>query len=137
MSERGGGLPRSGGAPCPSPQPSKPVAITSNRPVHMNLYATWEVDRSSPSCVPSHPAHRLSIDEETSEQLQDMGQCKRRDSVGQGTVQEKRKCRTGDSAREETVQDMGQCKRRERAGQGTVQEKRQCRTGDSAREETV
>uniref|UniRef100_A0A9J8B6J9 Phosphofurin acidic cluster sorting protein 1 n=1 Tax=Cyprinus carpio carpio TaxID=630221 RepID=A0A9J8B6J9_CYPCA len=36
----------------PSPQPSKPVAITSNRPVHMNLYATWEVDRSSPSCVP-------------------------------------------------------------------------------------
>lgn len=52
MSERGGGLPRSGGAPCPSPQPSKPVAIASNRPVHMNLYATWEVDRSSPSCVP-------------------------------------------------------------------------------------
>lgn len=33
-------------------QPSKPVSITSNRPVHMNLYATWEVDRSSPSCVP-------------------------------------------------------------------------------------
>lgn len=32
-------------------QPSKPVSI-SNRPVHMNLYATWEVDRSSPSCVP-------------------------------------------------------------------------------------
>uniref|UniRef100_A0A3Q1HBN4 Phosphofurin acidic cluster sorting protein 1 n=1 Tax=Anabas testudineus TaxID=64144 RepID=A0A3Q1HBN4_ANATE len=32
--------------------PSKPVSITSNRPVHMNLYATWEVDRSSPSCVP-------------------------------------------------------------------------------------
>uniref|UniRef100_A0A8C9XNP2 Phosphofurin acidic cluster sorting protein 1 n=1 Tax=Sander lucioperca TaxID=283035 RepID=A0A8C9XNP2_SANLU len=29
-----------------------PVCITSNRPVHMNLYATWEVDRSSPSCVP-------------------------------------------------------------------------------------
>uniref|UniRef100_A0A671RFN9 Phosphofurin acidic cluster sorting protein 1-like n=1 Tax=Sinocyclocheilus anshuiensis TaxID=1608454 RepID=A0A671RFN9_9TELE len=49
MSERGG-LPRTGGVP--SPQPSKPVAITSNRPVHMNLYATWEVDRSSPSCVP-------------------------------------------------------------------------------------
>uniref|UniRef100_A0A8C3G0R5 Phosphofurin acidic cluster sorting protein 1 n=1 Tax=Cyclopterus lumpus TaxID=8103 RepID=A0A8C3G0R5_CYCLU len=41
MSERGG-LPRTGG----------PVCITSNRPVHMNLYATWEVDRSSPSCVP-------------------------------------------------------------------------------------
>ncbi|XP_059380322.1 phosphofurin acidic cluster sorting protein 1-like [Carassius carassius] len=49
MSDRGG-LPRTGGVP--SPQPSKPVAITSNRPVHMNLYATWEVDRSSPSCVP-------------------------------------------------------------------------------------
>uniref|UniRef100_A0A6Q2WRR9 Phosphofurin acidic cluster sorting protein 1 n=1 Tax=Esox lucius TaxID=8010 RepID=A0A6Q2WRR9_ESOLU len=51
MSERGG-LPRTGGAPSPHLQPSKPVAITSNRPVHMNLYATWEVDRSSPSCVP-------------------------------------------------------------------------------------
>ncbi|XP_051755144.1 phosphofurin acidic cluster sorting protein 1-like isoform X1 [Ctenopharyngodon idella] len=49
MSDRGG-LPRTGGVP--SPQPSKPMAITSNRPVHMNLYATWEVDRSSPSCVP-------------------------------------------------------------------------------------
>ncbi|XP_061619919.1 phosphofurin acidic cluster sorting protein 1-like isoform X3 [Phyllopteryx taeniolatus] len=34
------------------PQPSKPVSISSNRPVHMNLFATWEVDRSSPSCVP-------------------------------------------------------------------------------------
>uniref|UniRef100_A0A8C7RIJ1 Phosphofurin acidic cluster sorting protein 1 n=1 Tax=Oncorhynchus mykiss TaxID=8022 RepID=A0A8C7RIJ1_ONCMY len=51
MSERGG-LPRTGGAPSPHLQPSKPVTITSNRPVHMNLYATWEVDRSSPSCVP-------------------------------------------------------------------------------------
>uniref|UniRef100_A0A3B4C3Z0 Phosphofurin acidic cluster sorting protein 1 n=1 Tax=Pygocentrus nattereri TaxID=42514 RepID=A0A3B4C3Z0_PYGNA len=49
MSERGG-LPRAGGAP--SPQPSKAVNISSSRPVHMNLYATWEVDRSSPSCVP-------------------------------------------------------------------------------------
>ncbi|XP_031440626.1 phosphofurin acidic cluster sorting protein 1-like [Clupea harengus] len=45
-----GGLPKPGGVP--SPQPSKPVTITSNRPVQMNLYATWEVDRSSPSCVP-------------------------------------------------------------------------------------
>ncbi|KAJ8350587.1 hypothetical protein SKAU_G00257170 [Synaphobranchus kaupii] len=52
MSERGGGLPRTGGAPSPHMQPSKPVAITSNRPVQMNLFATWEVDRSSPSCVP-------------------------------------------------------------------------------------
>ncbi|KAJ8246787.1 hypothetical protein GJAV_G00255400 [Gymnothorax javanicus] len=51
MSERGG-LPRTGGAPSPHMQPSKPVAITSNRPVQMNLFATWEVDRSSPSCVP-------------------------------------------------------------------------------------
>ncbi|XP_077961670.1 phosphofurin acidic cluster sorting protein 1 isoform X1 [Gasterosteus aculeatus] len=52
MSERGGGLPRTGGVPSPHMQPCKPVSITSNRPVHMNLYATWEVDRSSPSCVP-------------------------------------------------------------------------------------
>uniref|UniRef100_A0A3B3DRR7 Phosphofurin acidic cluster sorting protein 1 n=1 Tax=Oryzias melastigma TaxID=30732 RepID=A0A3B3DRR7_ORYME len=51
MSERGG-LPRTGGVPSPHMQPSKPVSISSNRPVHMNLYATWEVDRSSPSCVP-------------------------------------------------------------------------------------
>ncbi|XP_016892116.1 phosphofurin acidic cluster sorting protein 1 isoform X4 [Cynoglossus semilaevis] len=51
MSERGG-LPRTGGVPSPHMQPSKPVSITSNRPVHMNLFATWEVDRSSPSCVP-------------------------------------------------------------------------------------
>ncbi|KAG7484934.1 hypothetical protein MATL_G00055490 [Megalops atlanticus] len=51
MSERGG-LPRTGGAPSPHMQPSKPVTIASNRPVQMNLYATWEVDRSSPSCVP-------------------------------------------------------------------------------------
>lgn len=54
MSERGGGLPRTGGVPSPHMQPSKPVSITSNRPVHMNLYATWEVDRSSPSCVPRY-----------------------------------------------------------------------------------
>jgi len=46
MSERGG-LPRTGGVPSPHMQPS-------NRPVHMNLYATWEVDRSSPSCVPRY-----------------------------------------------------------------------------------
>ncbi|KAK6477704.1 phosphofurin acidic cluster sorting protein 1-like [Huso huso] len=51
MSERGG-LQRTGGAPSPHLQPFKSVAIASNRPVHMNLYATWEVDRSSPSCVP-------------------------------------------------------------------------------------
>ncbi|XP_060922552.1 LOW QUALITY PROTEIN: phosphofurin acidic cluster sorting protein 1-like [Limanda limanda] len=51
MSERGG-LPRTGSVPSPHLQPCKPVSITSSRPVHMNLYATWEVDRSSPSCVP-------------------------------------------------------------------------------------
>ncbi|XP_054849988.1 phosphofurin acidic cluster sorting protein 1 isoform X2 [Eublepharis macularius] len=28
------------------------AATTGGRPVQMNLYATWEVDRSSPSCVP-------------------------------------------------------------------------------------
>ncbi|XP_030075046.1 phosphofurin acidic cluster sorting protein 1 [Microcaecilia unicolor] len=40
-------------AASPYPQPAKPVSISSGaRPVHMNLYATWEVDRSSPSCVP-------------------------------------------------------------------------------------
>uniref|UniRef100_A0A3B3RIF1 Phosphofurin acidic cluster sorting protein 1a n=1 Tax=Paramormyrops kingsleyae TaxID=1676925 RepID=A0A3B3RIF1_9TELE len=51
MSDRGG-LPRTGGSPSPHMQPPKSVAIPSNRPVQMNLYATWEVDRSSPSCVP-------------------------------------------------------------------------------------
>ncbi|XP_069036542.1 phosphofurin acidic cluster sorting protein 1 isoform X2 [Lepisosteus oculatus] len=48
----GGGLPRAGGAPSPHLQPPKPVTIASARPVQMNLYATWEVDRSLPSCVP-------------------------------------------------------------------------------------
>nr|XP_057925332.1 phosphofurin acidic cluster sorting protein 1-like isoform X1 [Doryrhamphus excisus] len=47
-----GGLPRATGVPSPHGQLSKPVSISSNRPVHMNLFATWEVDRSSPSCVP-------------------------------------------------------------------------------------
>ncbi|CAL8383820.1 unnamed protein product [Arctogadus glacialis] len=60
MSERGG-LPRTGGVPSPHMQPSKPVTIASNRPVHMNLYATWEVDRSSPSCVPSKSIHVSNI----------------------------------------------------------------------------
>ncbi|XP_043931822.1 phosphofurin acidic cluster sorting protein 1 [Protopterus annectens] len=48
----GTGVQRTGSAPSPHMQPSKPVTITSGRPVHMNLFATWEVDRSSPSCVP-------------------------------------------------------------------------------------
>ncbi|XP_013984990.1 phosphofurin acidic cluster sorting protein 1a [Salmo salar] len=51
MSERGG-LPRTGGTPSPHMQPPKTVTISPNRPVQMNLYATWEIDRSSPSCVP-------------------------------------------------------------------------------------
>ncbi|XP_076129848.1 phosphofurin acidic cluster sorting protein 1a isoform X2 [Alosa pseudoharengus] len=51
MTEKGG-LPRSGAAPGPHLQPFKPVTMSSTRPVQMNLYATWEVDRSSPNCVP-------------------------------------------------------------------------------------
>ncbi|XP_031427939.1 phosphofurin acidic cluster sorting protein 1a isoform X2 [Clupea harengus] len=51
MSEKGG-LQRSGAAPGPHLQPFKPVTMSSSRPVHMNLFATWEVDRSSPNCVP-------------------------------------------------------------------------------------
>ncbi|CAB1333131.1 unnamed protein product [Coregonus sp. 'balchen'] len=51
MSERGS-LPRAGGTPSPQMQLSKTVTISPNRPVQMNLYATWEIDRSSPSCVP-------------------------------------------------------------------------------------
>uniref|UniRef100_A0A670JSD0 Phosphofurin acidic cluster sorting protein 1 n=1 Tax=Podarcis muralis TaxID=64176 RepID=A0A670JSD0_PODMU len=39
---RGSGAPGSGAA----------AATAGGRPVQMNLYATWEVDRSSPSCVP-------------------------------------------------------------------------------------
>ncbi|XP_066502171.1 phosphofurin acidic cluster sorting protein 1a isoform X4 [Hoplias malabaricus] len=50
MSERGG-LQRSA-LSSPHLQPSRSVSISSNRPVHMNLFATWEIDRSSPSCVP-------------------------------------------------------------------------------------
>ncbi|KAK3524313.1 hypothetical protein QTP70_027881 [Hemibagrus guttatus] len=50
MSERGG-VQRAGVA-SPHLQPFKSVSISSNRPVQMNLFATWEIDRSSPSCVP-------------------------------------------------------------------------------------
>lgn len=53
MSERGG-FPRTGGTPSPHMQPYKTVTIVPNRPVQMNLYATWEIDRSSPSCVPRY-----------------------------------------------------------------------------------
>ncbi|XP_053505117.1 phosphofurin acidic cluster sorting protein 1a isoform X4 [Ictalurus furcatus] len=50
MSERGA-VQRAGVA-SPHLQPFKSVSISSNRPVQMNLFATWEIDRSSPSCVP-------------------------------------------------------------------------------------
>ncbi|XP_060746879.1 phosphofurin acidic cluster sorting protein 1a isoform X4 [Tachysurus vachellii] len=50
MSERGG-VQRAGVA-SPHLQPFRSVSISSNRPVQMNLFATWEIDRSSPSCVP-------------------------------------------------------------------------------------
>uniref|UniRef100_A0A6Q2ZPQ1 Phosphofurin acidic cluster sorting protein 1 n=1 Tax=Esox lucius TaxID=8010 RepID=A0A6Q2ZPQ1_ESOLU len=46
------GLPRTAGTPSPNLLSSKTVTIAPNRPVQMNLYATWEIDRSSPSCVP-------------------------------------------------------------------------------------
>lgn len=46
------GLQRSGAAPGPHLQPFKPVPMPTARPVHMNLFATWEVDRSLPNCVP-------------------------------------------------------------------------------------
>ncbi|XP_075795077.1 phosphofurin acidic cluster sorting protein 1 isoform X2 [Pelodiscus sinensis] len=46
----------SGTAPPPPKPGSGPLtpggAAPGGRPVQMNLYATWEVDRSSPSCVP-------------------------------------------------------------------------------------
>ncbi|XP_048022366.1 phosphofurin acidic cluster sorting protein 1a isoform X4 [Megalobrama amblycephala] len=51
MSERGG-LQQRAGAPSPHLQHLKTVTISSGRPVQMNLFATWEIDSSSPSCVP-------------------------------------------------------------------------------------
>ncbi|XP_077029379.1 LOW QUALITY PROTEIN: phosphofurin acidic cluster sorting protein 1-like, partial [Agelaius phoeniceus] len=39
------------GPPAPPPGPGAPPGPPPG-PVHMNLFATWEVDRSSPSCVP-------------------------------------------------------------------------------------
>ncbi|XP_046723937.1 phosphofurin acidic cluster sorting protein 1a isoform X2 [Silurus meridionalis] len=50
MSERGGS--QRAGVASPHLQPFKSASIASNRPVQMNLFATWEIDRSSPSCVP-------------------------------------------------------------------------------------
>ncbi|XP_061462588.1 phosphofurin acidic cluster sorting protein 1 isoform X3 [Rhineura floridana] len=40
------------GAPGSSAGGAAAAAAAGGRPVQMNLYATWEVDRSSPSCVP-------------------------------------------------------------------------------------
>ncbi|XP_051537573.1 phosphofurin acidic cluster sorting protein 1-like isoform X3 [Myxocyprinus asiaticus] len=51
MSERGS-LQQRTGAPSPHLQPPRSVTISSSRPFQMNLFATWEIDSSSPSCVP-------------------------------------------------------------------------------------
>ncbi|XP_026572069.1 phosphofurin acidic cluster sorting protein 1 isoform X2 [Pseudonaja textilis] len=47
----GSGASGPGGGGAPPPQ-APPGSAAGGRPVQMNLYATWEVDRSSPSCVP-------------------------------------------------------------------------------------
>uniref|UniRef100_A0A8C6X453 Phosphofurin acidic cluster sorting protein 1/2 N-terminal C2 domain-containing protein n=1 Tax=Naja naja TaxID=35670 RepID=A0A8C6X453_NAJNA len=47
----GASAPGEGGSGAPPPQ-APPGSAAGGRPVQMNLYATWEVDRSSPSCVP-------------------------------------------------------------------------------------
>ncbi|XP_039549893.1 phosphofurin acidic cluster sorting protein 1a isoform X1 [Pimephales promelas] len=57
MSERGGlqqqqQQQQRAGAPSPHLQHLRTVTIPSGRPVQMNLFATWEIDSSSPSCVP-------------------------------------------------------------------------------------
>ncbi|KAJ4948583.1 hypothetical protein JOQ06_020116, partial [Pogonophryne albipinna] len=51
--------PSCGGGPAPTTLPTGALAGavvlgsgSSSMPVPMNLFATWEVDRSSPSCVP-------------------------------------------------------------------------------------
>lgn len=60
MSERGGIQQRTG-VPSPHLHPSKSVTIPSNRPVQMNLFATWEIDSSSPSCVPRYVASVMLV----------------------------------------------------------------------------
>nr|ABU49224.1 phosphofurin acidic cluster sorting protein 1 [Danio rerio] len=53
MSERGGlQQQQRPGVPSPHLQPLRTVTISASRPVQMNLFATWEIDSSSPSCVP-------------------------------------------------------------------------------------
>ncbi|XP_070622552.1 phosphofurin acidic cluster sorting protein 1 isoform X2 [Erythrolamprus reginae] len=47
----GASAPGGGGGGAPLAQ-APPGSAAGGRPVQMNLYATWEVDRSSPSCVP-------------------------------------------------------------------------------------
>ncbi|XP_051960507.1 phosphofurin acidic cluster sorting protein 1-like isoform X1 [Xyrauchen texanus] len=51
MSERGG-IQQRPGAPSPHLHSLRSVTISSSRPFQMNLFATWEIDSSSPSCVP-------------------------------------------------------------------------------------
>ncbi|CAN8177909.1 unnamed protein product, partial [Coccothraustes coccothraustes] len=46
------------GPPRAPPGPGAPPGPPPG-PVHMNLFATWEVDRSSPSCVPRDPPRDL------------------------------------------------------------------------------
>uniref|UniRef100_A0AAY4AC07 Phosphofurin acidic cluster sorting protein 2-like n=1 Tax=Denticeps clupeoides TaxID=299321 RepID=A0AAY4AC07_9TELE len=58
----GGGGGGGGGGPAPAAMPAAPGAAAAGSgsasggsgtmPVPMNLFATWEIDRSSPSCVP-------------------------------------------------------------------------------------
>uniref|UniRef100_A0A670JQA6 Phosphofurin acidic cluster sorting protein 1 n=1 Tax=Podarcis muralis TaxID=64176 RepID=A0A670JQA6_PODMU len=48
----GGGSLAPGGGGSGAPGSGAAAATAGGRPVQMNLYATWEVDRSSPSCVP-------------------------------------------------------------------------------------
>ncbi|MED6264123.1 hypothetical protein CHARACLAT_011504 [Characodon lateralis] len=54
------------GGPAPTMPPTGALAGavvlgsgSSSMPVPMNLFATWEIDRSSPSCVPSFLFERL------------------------------------------------------------------------------
>jgi len=63
MSERGGlQQQQRAGAPSPHLQHLRTVTIPSGRPVQMNLFATWEIDSSSPSCVPRYAASHLLVD---------------------------------------------------------------------------
>ncbi|KAL4641333.1 phosphofurin acidic cluster sorting protein 2-like isoform X5 [Arapaima gigas] len=51
LNPAGGGAPAPASVP-PAPAPGTATAALGSVPVPMNLFATWEIDRSSPSCVP-------------------------------------------------------------------------------------